>query len=90
MQRDWQAQYRRPQARGKWPIYSDAMAVHPSQIEATERRAAELGVPVNIVKKDCPEEDRWAGQVEFTDQRHQNEYLRKMTDGEIVNLDKYG
>ncbi len=90
MQRDWQAQYRRPQARGKWPIYSDAMAVHPSQIKDAERQAAELGVPTEFVQQDHPDADCWAGQPIFTSQRHQDEYLRKVTGGKIVNLDKYG
>jgi len=90
MQRDIHAEFGGPRAQGQWPIYSDAMAVHPSQIADAKHQADVLGVPTEFVEQDCPEADKWAGQPIFTSQRHQDEYLRKVTGGKIVNLDKYG
>lgn len=76
----------KPRAAG-WPIYSDALAVHPSQIAETERVAAERGVPVEIVKRDCPEHDRWAGQIKFENRKHQRDYCQKVVRNNIHNKD---
>jgi hypothetical protein len=76
----------KPRAAG-WPIYSDALAVHPEQINDAERTAVERGVPTKFVRRDCPDKDLWAGQAIITSRKHQREFCQKVMRGNICNHD---
>lgn len=88
MQRSFQAEFggRKPRRAG-WPIYSEALAVHPEQIDDAERTAAERGVPTQFVRRDCPEHDLYAGQAIITSREHQREFCQKVMRGNIHNKD---
>ena len=49
-----------------WPMYSDAMGVHPSQASASSERAAQDGVPTKFDPK--------TGQAVFTGPEHYKNY----------------
>lgn len=88
MQRSFQAEFggRRRRPAG-YPIYSDALAVHPDQIADAERVAAERGVPTKFVKRDCPEKGIFAGQAIIESREHQKQHCQKVQRGNVVNKD---
>lgn len=51
-----------------WPMKSDALSVHPDEIEAATKEAREMGVPTEFDK---------AGRPIFTDPRHRKKYCEK-------------
>ena len=52
-----------------WPLHSDAMAVHPSQIPEAMAAAKKHGVPTDFDS---------AGRAILTGQRHRKEYAEKV------------
>jgi len=88
MQRSFQAEFGGARQRpAGWPIYSEALAVHPEQIDDAERVAAERGVPTKFVRRDCPEHDLYAGQAIITNRQHQREFCQKVMRNNIHNKD---
>lgn len=53
--------------RGKWPLHSDALGCHPSQVADMEREAIKRGVPTKHDNQ---------GRAVFTDRGHRKAYLK--------------
>ena len=51
-----------------WPLYSDALAVWPSQVREAEEHARKIGVPTEFDPK--------TGKCVLTDRAHRARYLR--------------
>lgn len=60
---------------GCWPMVSDALAVHPTQIGEAHDRARRAGVPTEFTGQ---------GQPIFTSQVHRRDYARKV-EGRVVD-----
>jgi hypothetical protein len=65
--RDFAAEHPAQRSAGTWPMKSDAMGCHPSQIQEFHEHSVQLGVPTQFT----PE-----GQAIFTGPNHRKKYCR--------------
>lgn len=61
----------------KWPLYSEAAGVHPSQIDKAREQSVRLGVPTDFTAD---------GRAVFTDPSHRRRYCRAVG---VVDLAGY-